>query len=163
MQRKVLKGFANTLCYILAGDKRYAYDIALSRLGGGLLRLDLLANTASLNGRPLDGFTLVDHLAEWLRTSLDRARIPGDGIKLAVVEVPYTVTDEGRTHGSEQIVTMHFAPRSEIATDEKVYAGTAPAFETSLPDFRKPSPEQKPEQYAPDMFDVLARWFNRSR
>ncbi len=72
---------------------------------------------------------------------MHRADIPAHSITMAVVEVAYVVTDEGRPHGSEQSVTMHFVPRSEIGTDEKLYTGTAPPFYSSVPDYRQRSPD----------------------
>lgn len=121
MKRKPLKGLANALCQMFAGDRRYDDDAALAQLGGGRLRLNLLTGTASLDERTLDGFGLVDQLAQWLRTSLDTAGIAGiapDDIIAAVVDVAYTVSDHAHTAGGSRILTMHFTPRSEIVTDD---------------------------------------------
>ena len=121
MRRKVLQGFANTLCQMFAGCYRYADDDRLARLGGGDVRIDCLAGRATLNGHPIETLYIVGHLSAWLKRALASAGIPVASIIRAELVAPCTV--EPFLDGTRRLWSVWYTCTSEIATDEVIYRG----------------------------------------
>ncbi|HEY5086743.1 MAG TPA: hypothetical protein VII66_05210, partial [Gemmatimonadaceae bacterium] len=131
-RRRTLQSVANSLCNVVAEDRRYPNEVRLNHPQGGRLVLDLLSRRCTLNDTDVDRIGLVDRLSNWLHSQLDDARIQEVRICSARVEVEYTAAE--RTYlASGRVWEMCFSLRSELATPDQSYVGVTPTCTAAVP------------------------------
>ena len=131
-RHKALQTVANSLCNMVTVDRRYPNEVRLNHPHGGLLVLDVLTRRCTLNDADVNAIGLVDRLRLWLHAQLDNARIPQDRICCVRLEMDYTAGE--RTYlASGRVWEMQFSLRSEVATLDQSYVGTAPACTAAVP------------------------------
>jgi hypothetical protein len=84
---------ANSLCNVVAADRRYPNEVRRQHPDGGRLVLDILARRCILNDTDVDIMGVVDRLSRWLDTQLVEAEIPEAWICRARVAVDYTAAE----------------------------------------------------------------------
>ncbi|MEO6866148.1 MAG: hypothetical protein ABI229_11890 [Gemmatimonadaceae bacterium] len=127
-----LQMVANSLCNVVAADRRYPNEVRLNHPEGGRLVLDILTQRCTLNDTDVDRIGMVDRLSCWFQTQLDDAQIPEARIRFARVDVEYTAAE--RTYlASGRVWEMHFSLRSEVATMNQSYVGVTPACTAAVP------------------------------
>lgn len=131
-RHKALQAVANSICNVVADDRRYPNEVRLNLPGGGRLVLDLINRRCTLNDADVDTLGIVDRLSAWLYRQLGNARIPADGISGARIDVNYTASE--RTYlASGRVWEMQFSLRSELATPDQCYVGTTTACTAAVP------------------------------
>lgn len=131
-RRRALQAVANSLCNVVAADRRYPNEVRRNHPEGGRLVLDILTRRCTLNDADVDTIGMVDRLGSWLRSQLDGAHIPEARIRFARVDVDYTAAE--RTYlASGRVWEMHFSLRSEIGTLDQSYVGITAACTAAVP------------------------------
>ena len=131
-RHRALQAVANSLCNMVAMDRRYPNEVRLNHPQGGLLVLDVLGRRCTLNDADVTAIGLVDRLALWLDAQLDSVRIPEDRIRDVRLEMDYTASV--RTYlASGRVWEMQFSLRSEVVTLDQSYVGTAPPCTAAVP------------------------------
>jgi len=131
-RHRALQAVANSLCNMVAMDRRYPNEVRLNHPQGGLLVLDVLGRRCTLNDAGVTAIGLVDRLALWLDAQLDSVRIPEDRIRDVRLEMDYTASE--RTYlASGRVWEMQFSLRSEVVTLDQSYVGTAPPCTAAVP------------------------------
>ena len=131
-RHRALQAVANSLCNMVAMDRRYPNEVRLNHPQGGLLVLDVLGRRCTLNDADVTAIGLVDRLALWLDAQLDSVRIPEDRIRDVRLEMDYTASE--RTYlASGRVWEMQFSLRSEVVTLDQSYVGTAPPCTAAVP------------------------------
>ncbi|QNN22934.1 hypothetical protein HED60_11875 [Planctomycetales bacterium ZRK34] len=121
MRRKVLKDYANTVCQMFVGWRMGDDAQTLAQIGDGIVVIDLLAGTASLQNNTIQ-LWIAGELQAWLRKQLQASRVDISQIKFAVLEVTFTSVPVPQKH--RRGTTFDWKCRSVIATDEVEYVGT---------------------------------------
>ncbi len=131
-RRRALQTVANSLCNVIAADRRYPNEVRRNHPEGGRLVLDILERRCTLNNARVDTIGIVDRLSSWFHNELYDARIPENGISSVRVDVEYTAAE--RTYlASGRVWEMHFSLRSEIGAAGESYVGITPACTAAIP------------------------------
>lgn len=131
-RHKALQFVANSLCNVVAADRRYPNEVRQNHPEGGRLVLDILGHHCTLNDTDIHTIGIVDRLSNWFDLQLADAQIPASRICTARVDVEYTAAE--RTYvASGRVWEMHFSLRSEIATRDQSYVGITPECMAAVP------------------------------
>jgi hypothetical protein len=131
-RRKALQFVANSLCNIVATDRRYPNEVRRHHPEGGRLVLDILEHRCILNDSDVGAIGIVDRLASWFEAQLTAAQIPASRICSARVAVEYTAAE--RTYlASGRVWEMYFSLQSEVGTAEHSYVGASPSCTAAIP------------------------------
>lgn len=127
MRRKVLQGYANTICDVFLGWRGRCDDPVLAELGSGTLVIDVLTGTATHDGvSVIEPTATGTFLYRWLREQAERHRVPLDGILRAELVVRYTVEP---WDWEIPLWTLGYPDvRSRVVTAEREYTGSLPVF-----------------------------------
>ncbi len=120
MRRKVLQDFANTICQMFVGWSMGDDAETLAEIGEGVILIDLLAGTASANGRAIN-LWITGELQAWFLGRLDISTIDRSLVNSAVLEVAFIT--EPVPQKKRRGTIFSWKCRSAIVTDELKYEG----------------------------------------
>jgi len=121
MRRKVLQGYANTLCQMLVGWRMGDDLEAMADLPDGELSVNVLGGNATHSqAGPVD-LWMAKELQVWFLERLKASSIPPEEIKSATVKA--TITTSRIPTNRKKIVSFDFALESTIETNERAYIG----------------------------------------
>jgi hypothetical protein len=103
----------------------------LTRVGNGILVVDVLGRRCRFNGEPCEALVMAKVLNSWMQEDLQAHRIPLEEIRKAVVQVEFTTTHTNTQQNLNQVCarpSKHFVLcnlncRGRVVTDERTYEG----------------------------------------
>jgi hypothetical protein len=126
MRRKILQEFPNSFCQRVI-DLPSGYDLAsFAHYGSGSYEVNILTGSCSHNGIQIPSLRLCEIYRKWMNDQLDRHDIKVDEIHVATLRMLIEVNDVSlRSSFGQRFASadFFFECESEIATDEKSYAG----------------------------------------
>ena len=109
MRRNSLIGLAETLAIMAVSEGTQPLYVAIADLPDGIVRVNLLEQTASLGAVPLAPNPAIDRLAEWLRNQAAHSR----GLTYAgLVEARLEITADSRSIPTLRSHLLHFVAGS---------------------------------------------------
>jgi hypothetical protein len=129
MRRKRLQHQADIFCQMFCGWRLCNSHEALTALGSGILHIDVLAETVTHNGTPLQELNIVGELSAWFRADLLDNNISLEHIRSATLDAELTIADlSGPRRSPEKwntrinrYLSCDIRCRSHIETDERSY------------------------------------------
>ena len=125
MRRNSLTGFAKTLVNMAVSEGSEALCLAVADLPDGVLHVDLLTRTASLDGTHLSSNAAIERLSEWLHTQASRSRATTPS---SMVEARLELTLDSTSIPTARQSLLHYfvAPRSVLRTPTQFAEASLP-------------------------------------
>ena len=131
-QRRALQFVANSLCDVVASDRRCPNEIRRHYPQSGRLVIDILQRRCTLDDSDARSLGIVDRLGYWLETQLTNTGIRMERVSAARVDVDYTAVE--RTYlVSGRVWEMNFSLRSEIVAHEQSFVATSTDCTAAVP------------------------------
>jgi len=129
MRRKRLQHEADIFCQMFCGWRLCNSHEVLTSLGSGAIHIDVLAGTASHNGKIIQDLNIAGELKEWFKGDLRDNNVPVEHIRSATLDAELAITDlSGRRRSPEiwntkisRYLVCDIQCHSRIETDEKSY------------------------------------------
>jgi hypothetical protein len=130
VRRKALKNTAFTLCHMFRGWQLLNDYDALSRLGSGTLKIDVLGGECRHNGTAIKALNIVKALGAYFEEDLARHHVPLETVKEALLTVDLVLgRHEGQrnlnrvwAHPTREFVSCALVAYSRVRTDELSYS-----------------------------------------
>jgi len=123
LNRKVFQDFANTLPWMLVGE-RISNDLeTLAELPDGTIYLDLLGCTAKHLTAGVVPLRVTKELTAWLRSRLITLDIPKNALSEVILMLHFR-TDRIPTD-RKRIISFDFDCESRLATSDRTYQGSS--------------------------------------
>ncbi|MDQ2668808.1 MAG: ferrous iron transport protein A [Gemmatimonadota bacterium] len=131
-RRRVLQYVANSLCNVVAADRRYPNEIRRHCPQSGHLLIDVLERRCLLNDADPGSLGIVDRLGRWLETHLLDMGIRPGRISAARVDVEYSASE--RTYLlSGRVWEMNFSLKSEIVANDQSFVAMSGDCTAAVP------------------------------
>jgi hypothetical protein len=131
MRRKRLQHLAQNLAQMFCGWQLLPDYGILTRLGNGILEIDVLERSCRFNGEPIKPLVMAKVLNSWMQEDLQDHGIPLESIRAAVVQVEFTTRHTNKQQilsgvwakPSRHFVLCDLNCRGRVSTDERIYEG----------------------------------------
>lgn len=131
MARKVFQDFAHVLCqrFVEVPSNRDLVNLVI--LGGGILILDIITGKATCNRYPVEPLPYSANARAWLKSQMEKRKIPVEELTGASLTVEYSV-DLSRREPNDPIPTakFNFSCTASITSPDRLYTSAMNAEKT---------------------------------
>ena len=131
-REQALQTVANSICNIVATDRRYPNEVRRHHPEGGRLVMDILEQRCIVNDSDVDVLRIVGRLGDWLDSHLTASGLGRELVSVARVGVDYSTADRNYLM-SGRVWEMRFSLRSEIVAQDMSVVATTPECTAAVP------------------------------
>lgn len=131
-RQQALQSVANSICNIVATDRRYPNEVRCHHPEGGRLVMDILEHRCIVNDADVEVLAIVERLGHWLDDQLTIMGIGRDRVAAARVGVDYSTADRNYLMGG-RVWEMRFSLQSEIVAHDRSFVATTPECTAAVP------------------------------
>lgn len=131
-RQHALQSVANSICQIVASDRRYPNEIRRHYPEGGHLVMDILEHRCIVNDADVEALEIVNRLSHWLDEQLTVNGIGRERVSAARVGVEYSTADRNYLMKG-RVWEIRFSLNSEIVAHDQTFVSSSRECTAAVP------------------------------